>query len=137
MVAVPLFALVTNWWKHQKDKAGEDIAQTARTLARTPRALDPGRGVQQTASGGATSVPPSTATSTGTASEAHRVRDLLTPLAWAEGAGLPRELWAPLATALADDEDYADDDITWLLEQAGFYLVEAHRPGPISVPPLP
>ena len=54
----------------------------------------------------------------------YRVRDLLTPLAWAEGAGLPRELWAPLATVLADDQTYVETDITWLLEQAGFYVVE-------------
>ena len=55
---------------------------------------------------------------------AQQVRDLLTPLAWAEGAGLPRELWASLATALAADGNYEQADITWLLEQAGFYLVE-------------
>ena len=53
------------------------------------------------------------------------MRDLLTPLAWAEGAGLPRELWAPFATALADNLAYAQADITWLLELAGFYLVES------------
>ena len=56
--------------------------------------------------------------------QAYRVRDLLTPLAWAEGSGLPRELWAPLATALATDQDYTEEDITWLIEQAGFYVVE-------------
>ena len=58
-------------------------------------------------------------------SKAAKARDLLTPLAWAEGAGLPRELWAPLATTLADEQHYADEDITWLLEQAGVYLVES------------
>jgi WD40 repeat protein len=56
--------------------------------------------------------------------EVRRVRELLTPLAWAEGSGLPRELWAPLATALADGQHYSDEDITWLLEHAGCYLVE-------------
>ena len=58
---------------------------------------------------------------------ARRVRALLLPLAWAEGVGLPRELWASLATALDDggDEEYGLDDTTWLLEQAGFYLVES------------
>jgi WD40 repeat protein len=57
--------------------------------------------------------------------KAARIRDLLAPLAWAEGAGLPRELWAPLATALAADENYAEEDISWVIEQAGSYVVEA------------
>ena len=101
------------------------IAQiAARTLARTPRALDPAE----------VSADRERWQDVGAAfdrdldrygEQAQRVRDLLTPLAWAEGAGLPRELWAPLATALADDENYTQADITWLLEQAGFYLVEA------------
>ena len=101
------------------------IAQiAARTLAHAPRALDPAE----------VSADRQRWHDVGAAfdrdldrygEQAHRVRDLLTPLAWAEGAGLPRELWAPLATALTDDENYTDDDITWLLEQAAFYLVEA------------
>ena len=101
------------------------IAQiAARTLAHTPRALDPAE----------VSADRQRWHDVGAAfdrdldrygEQAHRVRDLLTPLAWAEGAGLPRELWAPLATALTDNENYTDDDITWLLEQAAFYLVEA------------
>ena len=100
------------------------IAQVAaRTLARTPRALDPAE----------VAADRERWRDVGAAfdrdlerygGKAHRVRDLLTPLAWAEGTGLPRELWAPLATALADNQDYADDDLTWLIEQAGFYLVE-------------
>jgi hypothetical protein len=100
------------------------IAQiAARTLARTPRALRPAE----------VSADRERWHDLGAAFDrdlerygerTHRVRDLLTPLAWAEGAGLPRELWAPLATALADAVNYAEDDITWLIEQAGFYLVE-------------
>jgi WD40 repeat protein len=101
------------------------IAQiAARTLARTPRALDPAD----------VSAERQRWQDVGAAfdrdldrygEQARQVRDLLTPLAWAEGAGLPRELWASLATALAHDETYTQADITWLIEQAGFYLVEA------------
>jgi hypothetical protein len=53
------------------------------------------------------------------------VRDLLLPLAFAEGAGLPwGNIWAPLASALAG-RTYSDSDIRWLLERAGSYIVEA------------
>ena len=100
------------------------IAQiAARTLARTAQALDPAE----------VSADRESWRDVGAAFDrdldrfgenADRVRDLLAPLAWAEGAGLPRELWAPLARALAGDQHYADEDITWLLEHAGFYLVE-------------
>jgi hypothetical protein len=62
-----------------------------------------------------------------------RVRDLVTPLAWAEGAGLPWEqLWAPLARALSGNDGYSDDDIGWLQRAAGAYLVES-REGSRSV----
>jgi WD40 repeat protein len=100
------------------------IAQiAARTLARTPRVLDPAE----------VSADREQWRDVGAAfdrdldrygEEAHRVRDLLTPLAWAQGAGLPRELWAPLVTVLADNETYTQADIGWLIERAGFYLVE-------------
>jgi Caspase domain len=54
-----------------------------------------------------------------------RVRRLLAPLAYAEGAGLPREdLWPALASALSGGP-CSDDDIGWLLDQAGAYIVEA------------
>ena len=53
-----------------------------------------------------------------------RVRDLLTPLAWAQGAGLPRELWPILASALAGYA-CADGDVSWVLGQAGAYIAEA------------
>jgi hypothetical protein len=100
------------------------IAQiAARALARTPRALDPAEvsaALEQWRDVGA-------AFDRDLArygEKAHRIRDMLTPLAWAEGTGLPRELWAPLVTVLADDRSYGDEDITWLLDNAGFYLVE-------------
>jgi WD40 repeat protein len=61
--------------------------------------------------------------------DAERVRDLLTPLAWTQGAGLPWEtLWAPIATAISGLV-YTDDDVAWVQEQAGAYVVEAAEDG--------
>jgi WD40 repeat protein len=58
--------------------------------------------------------------------QAQRARDLLLPLAYAAGAGLPWEdLWAPLATMLSRDATcYLNSDIDWLIDQAGFYIIE-------------
>jgi WD40 repeat protein len=57
-----------------------------------------------------------------------KARDLLTPLAWAEGAGLPWEhLWAPIARSLAEQGTYTDDDVSWLLTAAAAYLVEGRE----------
>ena len=62
--------------------------------------------------------------------EQERVRDLLLPLAFARGAGLPWEtLWAPLASALSDGFTYDDADVQWLQDQAGAYIVEASEDG--------
>ena len=56
---------------------------------------------------------------------AERARDLLRPLAFAAGAGLPWEsLWAPLASRLSG-RSYTDEDLIWLRRQAGSYVVEA------------
>jgi WD40 repeat protein len=53
------------------------------------------------------------------------VRRLLTPLAYAEGAGLPWDsLWAQLAQAISG-EQCSDDAIAWLLHNAGAYVVES------------
>ncbi|WP_432094841.1 caspase family protein [Streptomyces sp. bgisy100] len=53
-----------------------------------------------------------------------RVRRLLTPLAYAEGDGLPWDsLWGPLATALSG-VPCSDEDIDWLFRHAGAYVVE-------------
>ena len=58
-----------------------------------------------------------------------RVRDLLRPLAYAEGTGLPWEnLWVPLASAIAG-ASYTDSDIEWLLDHAGAYIVERSEAG--------
>jgi WD40 repeat protein len=57
--------------------------------------------------------------------DAGRVRDLLLPLAYAQGVGLPWEdLWAPLASVLSG-QTYTNDDLDWLIEHAGFYIVES------------
>jgi WD40 repeat protein len=56
-----------------------------------------------------------------------RARDLLLPVAFAQGVGLPwGAVWPRLATALAG-RPYSGEDIAWLLEVAGSYLVEAEE----------
>ena len=59
-----------------------------------------------------------------------RVRELLWPLAWAQGAGLPRDgVWPEVATELSkrfgSGSGYVDDDISWLLRTAGYHVLEA------------
>ena len=54
-----------------------------------------------------------------------RARDLLRPLAYAEGQGLPWEdIWAPLASRISG-HTYINDDLHWLRQHAGSYVVEA------------
>ncbi|MCW6008609.1 caspase family protein [Micromonospora sp. CPCC 205371] len=61
--------------------------------------------------------------------DASRARDLLRPLAFAEGQGLPWEdIWAPLASRVAD-RTYTDDDLLWLRHATGRYVVEATEEG--------
>jgi hypothetical protein len=61
---------------------------------------------------------------------AARVRELLAPLAWSYGQGLPWEnIWAAAATALSegalsDGASYDDVDVRWLLDGAYSYLRE-------------
>jgi WD40 repeat protein len=56
---------------------------------------------------------------------AGKARDLLLPLAYAEGSGLPWEdLWPALVTALTD-RACANSDLDWLVEHAGYYIIEA------------
>ena len=52
-----------------------------------------------------------------------RLRELLTPLVYAEGDGLPRALWPAAASALAD-RHYGPEELDWLLDTAADYLVE-------------
>ncbi|MFE9322652.1 hypothetical protein ACIHDR_23660 [Nocardia sp. NPDC052278] len=60
-----------------------------------------------------------------------RVFDLLSPLAWAEGAGLPRRgIWLALANALArPGVSYTEQDIAWVLEHAGAHIIESGEDG--------
>ncbi|CCK31233.1 hypothetical protein BN159_6854 [Streptomyces davaonensis JCM 4913] len=61
--------------------------------------------------------------------EAARARDLLLPLAYAQGAGLPwAGIWPRLAAAITG-HPYSDDDIVWLREAAGSYVVESVEDG--------
>ncbi|SDN05782.1 caspase family protein, partial [Streptomyces wuyuanensis] len=61
--------------------------------------------------------------------DARRAVDLLRPLAFAVGQGLPWEdIWAPLASAVSG-RTYTDDDLLWLRRTAGSYVVEATESG--------
>ncbi|MFF3018224.1 caspase family protein, partial [Streptomyces sp. NPDC057939] len=56
---------------------------------------------------------------------AQRATDLLLPLAYAQGQGLPWEdIWAPLATEISG-RTLTDEDLLWLRHEAGSYVVEA------------
>jgi hypothetical protein len=60
---------------------------------------------------------------------ADKVRDLLRPLAFADGQGLPWEdIWAAVASRAAGTT-YTDDDLLWLRQHAGSYVVEASESG--------
>ena len=60
-------------------------------------------------------------------SEKGRVRDLLRPLAFAEGGGLPWEsLWPAVATAIAG-RPYGDSDVEGVLEDAGAFVIEIRQ----------
>jgi hypothetical protein len=60
--------------------------------------------------------------------DADRVEDLLRPLAYSYGDGLPPdELWSGLATGLAGPaRTYTVVDVRWLLDTAADYLLEAN-----------
>jgi hypothetical protein len=53
-----------------------------------------------------------------------RVLDLLTPLAWAKGRGLPqKDIWADLASRISG-YTYSNNDIAELKERAGYYIIQ-------------
>ncbi|WP_051864863.1 caspase family protein [Streptomyces griseus] len=61
--------------------------------------------------------------------DAQRIFDLLRPLAYAEGQGLPWEdVWAPLASELSGRQ-YSNEHIRDLRRDAGAYVVEAIEDG--------
>ncbi|MFF0549542.1 hypothetical protein ACFYUL_11310 [Streptomyces sp. NPDC004311] len=60
---------------------------------------------------------------------AERATDLLLPLAYAQGQGLPWEdIWAVLASEISG-RPRTDDDLLWLRSEAGSYVVEATENG--------
>ncbi|WP_370964752.1 hypothetical protein [Amycolatopsis sp. cg9] len=60
---------------------------------------------------------------------AAKARDLLRPLAYADGQGLPWEdIWAAVASRAAGIT-YTDNDLLWLRKHAGSYVVEATEDG--------
>ncbi|MGW2213503.1 caspase family protein [Nonomuraea sp. NPDC001684] len=65
--------------------------------------------------------------------DAGRAADLLRPLAFAEGQGLPWEdVWPAVATEMATEmagRTYTNDDLHWLRRAAGSYVVEAIESG--------
>ena len=57
--------------------------------------------------------------------QAAQAVDLLRPLAYAQGTGLPWEdMWALLANALAPGHSYTNEDLLWLAGHAGSFIVE-------------
>jgi hypothetical protein len=59
------------------------------------------------------------------ADHADKARDLLLPLAYAQGTGLPWEsIWPTLARA-PTGKPYTNADLDWLITQAGYYITES------------
>jgi hypothetical protein len=57
--------------------------------------------------------------------QADKAVDLLRPLAYAQGRGLPWEdMWPLLANALAPGLGYTNEDLLWLADHAGSFIVE-------------
>ena len=58
--------------------------------------------------------------------DADKAAELLLPLAYAQGVGIPWEgIWPRLASALTPQRSYTDTDIQWLRTNAGAYVVES------------
>ena len=58
-----------------------------------------------------------------------RATDLLSPLAWAEGVGLPWATIWPTSASILSSKTYTDDDIRWLLDRVGSFVVEGLEGG--------
>lgn len=57
-------------------------------------------------------------------------RDLLHALAWSQGRGMPRVVWTTAATAMSlNGVEYRTEDLDWLLEHYGCYVVEDEQDG--------
>jgi hypothetical protein len=55
--------------------------------------------------------------------------DLLEPLAYAQGQGLPRPLWPLFARALSGHQTYGDGDVRGVMEEAAPYILEPQEAG--------
>lgn len=67
--------------------------------------------------------------------DARRAVDLLLPLAYAQGAGLPwAGVWAAVASA-ASGWAYTDDDLAWLRRVLGRYILEVADAGQLTYRP--
>lgn len=100
------------------------------TLARAPAVLEPGQKELQSVlgagMGGAIKHDLSRF-----GPHASALVDLLLPLAWAEGPGLPPgELWLQMARALSiSGSPITAETLDWVLSNAGFYLASSTRDG--------
>ena len=62
--------------------------------------------------------------------KAGMVNDFLAALAWGEGKGLTRRVWAPMANALSrTGASYSDESVAWMLKHAGWHIIEAGEEG--------
>lgn len=53
-----------------------------------------------------------------------KVRDLLQPLAWSRGRGLPhKNIWGAIASRMSN-ASYDSADVGWLIERAGYFLIQ-------------
>jgi uncharacterized protein (DUF779 family) len=58
------------------------------------------------------------------------VNDILAALAWGEGKGLTRRVWPLVASTLSlTSAPYSDGDVAWVLEHAGWHIIEAGEDG--------
>jgi hypothetical protein len=102
---------------------------TSRTLAARPHVADPADQIWRASLPGTAAQAMHQDLEFRLGADAERARDLLRPLAYARGNGLPWEdLWAPLASLLAGQE-YRDEHLMWLRRNAGSYMVEALEAG--------
>jgi WD40 repeat protein len=101
----------------------------SRSLATQPTVADPGDEAFLASLPGTAADAMEQDLQTRLGNDAARACDLLRPLAYARGKGLPWEdIWARLASALAGQR-YRDADLIWLRRNAGSYFVESVEAG--------
>jgi WD40 repeat protein len=102
---------------------------TSRSLAMQPAVADPGDQAWLASLPGTAADAMEQDLQARLGQDAARACDLLRPLAYARGKGLPWEdIWAPLASVLAGRR-YSDADLIWLRRTAGSYFVESVEAG--------